>query len=144
MRCSFPKDSFRRDGSSQWCRAASSKRVDAVSRIHTDCIYAFFPRSQSISIRAWYLVFLFLLTGITSLTMGFAEPGPLILLSAVIGFVGTVLFTVALIFLNHVYLPRHLPVMARPGRLNLVLLVISSLSYLVLAVLYLLTILQVI
>lgn len=118
--------------------------VDAVSRIHTDCIYAFFPRSQSISIRAWYLVFLFLLTGITSLTMGFAEPGPLILLSAVIGFVGTVLFTVALIFLNHVYLPRHLPVMARPGRLNLVLLVISSLSYFVLAALYLLTILQII
>ena len=118
--------------------------VDAVSRIHTDCIYAFFPRSQSISIRAWYLVFLFLLTGITGLTMGFAEPGPLILLSAVIGFVGTVLFTVELIFLNHVYLPRHLPVMARPGRLNLVLLVISSLSYLVLAALYLLTILQVI
>jgi hypothetical protein len=118
--------------------------ADAVSRIHTDCIYAFFPRSQSISIRSWYLVFLFLLTGITSVTMGFAEPGPLILLSAVIGFVGTVLFTVALIFLNHVYLPSHLPVMARPGRLNLVFLVISSLAYLVLAAAYLLTILGVV
>jgi len=34
--------------------------------------------------------------------------------------------------------------MARPGRLNLVLLVISSLSYFVLAALYLLTVLQII
>lgn len=115
--------------------------VDAVSRIHTDCIYAFFPRSQTISARAWYVVFLLLLTGITGLTMRFAEPGPLILLSAVIGFVGTVLFSVALIFLNHVYLPRHMPVGARPGRTNLVCLIISCLAYFVLAILYLLTVL---
>jgi hypothetical protein len=116
--------------------------VDAVSRIHTDCLYAFFPRSQSISVRAWYLIFLFLLTAITSATMGFAEPGPLILLSAVIGFVGTVLFSLALIFLNHVYLPRHLPAAARPGRLNLTFLVISCAAYLALAILYVLTLLE--
>jgi hypothetical protein len=115
--------------------------IDAVSRIHTDCVYAFFPRSQAISVRAWYLIFLFLLTGITGLTMGLAEPGPLILLSAVIGFVGTVLFSVALIFLNHVYLPRYLPVLARPGRTNLVFLVISCAAYFALALLYLLIVL---
>ncbi len=115
--------------------------VDAVSRIHTDFVYAFFPRSQSISVRTWYLIFLLLLTAITGLTMGFAEPGPLILLSAVIGFVGTVLFSVTLIFLNHVYLPRYLPVLARPGRTNLVFLIISSGAYFALALLYLLILL---
>jgi hypothetical protein len=115
--------------------------IDAVSRIHTDCVYAFFPRSQSISVRAWYLIFLLLLTAVTGVTMGFAEPGPLILLSAVIGFVGTVLFSVALIFLNHVYLPRHLPTPARPGRTNLAFLIISCAAYLALAMLYLLTVL---
>ena len=114
--------------------------VDAVSRIHTDCLFAFFPKAQSVSVRSWYLIFLFLLTAITSATMGAAEPGPLILISAVIGFVGTVLFSVALIFLNHVYLPRHLPAAARPGRLNLIFLCISCLAYLVLAVAYLLTV----
>ena len=114
--------------------------VDAVSRIHTDCLYAFFPRAHSISVRSWYVVFLFLLTAITSATMGFAEPGPLILLSAVIGFVGTVLFSVALIFLNHVYLPRHLPVAARPGRLNLVFLCMACAAYALLAVAYLLAV----
>jgi hypothetical protein len=114
--------------------------VDAVSRIHTDCLYAFFPKTQSTPARSWYLIFLFLLTAITAATMGAAEPGPLILLSAVIGFVGTVLFSVALIFLNHVYLPRHLPAIAQPGRLNLVLLCVSCLAYLVLAIAYLLTI----
>ncbi len=114
--------------------------VDAVSRIHTDCLFAFFPKAQSISVRSWYLIFLFVLTAVTSATMGAAEPGPLILLSAVIGFVGTVLFSVALIFLNHVYLPRHLPQLARPGRVNLIFLCVSCLAYFVLALAYLLTV----
>ncbi|MDH3444175.1 MAG: Nramp family divalent metal transporter [Deltaproteobacteria bacterium] len=115
--------------------------VDAVSRIHTDFVYAFFPRSQSISVRTWYLVFLLLLTAITAFTMGFAAPGPLILLSAVIGFVGTVIFSVALVVLNHVYLPRHLPAGARPGRIMLVLLMVSCTAYFVLAFFYVLGIL---
>ncbi|MEK6561596.1 MAG: Nramp family divalent metal transporter, partial [Candidatus Binatota bacterium] len=93
--------------------------VDAVSRIHIDCLYGFFPRSRAIPVRSWYLFFLLLLTVVTSITVLLDEPGPLILLSAVIGFIGTVLFSVALIFLNHVYLPRHLPASARPGRVNL-------------------------
>ena len=114
--------------------------VDAVSRIHTDCLFAFFPKAQSVSVRSWYLIFLFLLTAITSATMGAAEPGPLILISAVIGFVGTVLFSVALIFLNHVYLPRYLPGAARPGRLNLIFLCVSCVAYFLLAVGYLLTV----
>jgi len=45
-----------------------------------------------------------------------------------------------LIFLNHVYLPRHLPVSARPGRLNLIFLCISCLAYALLAVAYFLTV----
>jgi vacuolar-type H+-ATPase subunit I/STV1 len=55
------------------------------------------------------------------------EPGPLILLSAVIGFIGTVLYSVALIFLNYVYLPRHLPAAARPGQVNFFFLCIAYL-----------------
>ncbi|HSE85062.1 MAG TPA: hypothetical protein VLJ79_02465, partial [Candidatus Binatia bacterium] len=66
--------------------------------------------------------------------------GPLILLSAVIGFVGTVLFSVALIFLNHVYLPRYLPAAVRPGRVNLVFLCIACTAYTLLAIAYLLTV----
>jgi hypothetical protein len=114
--------------------------VDAVSRIHTDCVYGFFPRARKVPVRSWYVFFLLLLTAVTSVTVLLNEPGPLILLSAVIGFVGTVLFSVALIFLNHVYLPRHLPVAARPGRLNLIFLCISCLAYALLAVAYFLTV----
>ena len=72
------------------------------------------------------------------------EPGPLILISAVIGFVGTVIYSVALIALNHVYLPRFLPVGARPGKLNLILLVVSCVAYGALAVAYLLAVTKVI
>jgi hypothetical protein len=114
--------------------------VDAVSRIHTDCVYAFFPKARKLPVRSWYLIFLFLLTAVTSATVLTSEPGPLILLSAVIGFIGTVIYSIALVFLNHVYLPRHLPAAARPGKLSLVFLAISCLAYGALAVAYLLAV----
>jgi len=110
--------------------------IDAVSRIHTDCVYGFFPKAHAIPVRSWYLFFLLLLTGVTSITVLLNEPGELILLSAVIGFVGTVLFSIALILLNHVYLPRHLPPAARPGRLNLFFLCLSCVAYAALAIAY--------
>lgn len=114
--------------------------ADAVSRIHTDCVHGFFPKAHKFAHRKWYLFFLLLLTAITSVTVQLNEPGTLILISAVIGFIGTVIYSVALIFLNHVYLPAHLPAPARPGRLNLLLLCVSCLAYLVLAIAYLLTV----
>ena len=118
--------------------------VDAVSRIHTDCVYGFFPRAHKFAYRKWYLFFLLLLTAITSVTVQLNEPGTLILFSAVIGFIGTVFYSVALIVLNYIYLPRHLPALARPGQLNLVLLCVSCLAYLLLAIAYLLTVTKVI
>jgi len=114
--------------------------VDAVSRIHTDCVYGFFPRARSIPVRSWYTAFLLLLTAVTSVTVLLEKPGHLILLSAVIGFAGTVLYSFALIFLNYVYLPRHLPPAARPGRQGLFFLSLSCIAYLALAVAYLLVI----
>ena len=113
--------------------------VDGVSRIHTDFVYGFFPRARKIPVRSWYLFFVLLLSVVTAITILLNAPGPLILLSAVIGFVGTVLFSLALIFLNHIILPRHLPIEARPGRLSLLLLIISCLAYIVLAIAYLLS-----
>ena len=113
--------------------------VDGVSRIHTDFVYAFFPGARRIPVRSWYLFFVLLLTAVTAITIQLDEPGPLILLSAVIGFVGTILFSVALIFLNHIVLPRHLPAQARPGRLSLFLLIVSCAAYVALATAYLLS-----
>jgi len=118
--------------------------ADAVSRTHADCVYGFFPRSHRIAYRKWYLIFLLLLTLVTGVTVQLDEPGTLILISAVIGFVGTVIYSVALILLNHVYLPRHLPALAQPGRLSLVCILISCAAYFVLAMLYVLTVLKVI
>jgi hypothetical protein len=85
-----------------------------------------------------------LLTIVTGVTVQMNEPGTLILISAVIGFVGTVIYSVALILLNHVYLPRHLPNAAKPGKLNFFFMLISCTAYLVLAALYLLTVLKII
>ena len=118
--------------------------VDAVSRIHTDCVYGFFPRARKFAHRKWYLFFLLLLTVVTAVTVQLNEPGTLILISAVIGFAGTVIYSVALIFLNHVYLPPQLPPVARPGYLSLIFLILACVMYLTLAILYMLTILGVI
>ena len=110
--------------------------VDGVSRIHTDFVYGFFPRARVVPVRTWYLFFVLLLSVITAVTVLLDEPGPLILLSAVIGFIGTVLFSVALIFLNHRMLARDLPAEARPGRLSLFFISLSCVAYLCLAVAY--------
>jgi hypothetical protein len=117
--------------------------VDAVSRIHTDCVYGFFPRARRFAYRQWSLFFLLLLTGVTSVTVLLNEPGTLILISAVIGFVGTVIYSVALIFLNHVYLPPRLPAAARPGRRGFACLIVACLAYFALAAIYLSIVLEI-
>jgi hypothetical protein len=118
--------------------------VDAVSRIHTDCVYGFFPKARGLPYHKWYLFFLLLLTVVTSVTVQLNEPGTLIVISAVIGFLGTVIYSAGLIVLNHVYLPPLLPVLARPGKTSLVFLIISCAAYLLLAMLYLLALMGVI
>ena len=74
---------------------------------------------------------------ITSLTMLLEAPGPLILISAVIGFVGTVIFSVALLILNHHLLPPIIPPWARPGRLSWYLMLLVCLVYGTAAIVYL-------
>lgn len=110
--------------------------ADAVSRIQTDIVLTLFPKCRQLAARKWYYIFLALLTVITSVTMQLDAPGPLILTSALIGFVGTILFPVALYLLNHRLLPPHLPEWARPKHRPW-LLGLSFLVYLTLATLYL-------
>ncbi len=111
--------------------------VDAVSRIHTDFFHNYFPAAKKIGIRAWYFICLAALTIITSFTVLLNAPGPLILLSAVIGFIGTLIFSVALLFLNYRMLPRFVPPSLCPGRLAFWLQVFACTCYGLLAVLYL-------
>jgi len=111
--------------------------ADAVSRVHTDCLLSFFPKARRWPVRRWYLVFLIAGTLITLLTMGLAEPGPLILLSAVIGFLGTVTFAALLYALNHRWLPRHLDLASCPQRWAAVGLGVAGVAYAALAIAYL-------
>lgn len=111
--------------------------VDAVSRVHTDILHAYFPRlARRWSRRAWYWVFALGATTISCLTLPLEPPGRLILFSSVVGFVGTVSFSVGLLIWNHVVLPRHLPAYARPGRFSLVAMTVSCAAYAILAAAY--------
>jgi hypothetical protein len=111
--------------------------VDAVSRVNADVVRAFFERARRKSPRWWYFFFLAALTAVTCATMPLAQPGPLILISAVTGFVGTVAFSIALLFLNHRLLPEKLPAFARPGHVSAALLGASCGAYILLAGVYL-------
>lgn len=110
--------------------------ADAVSRIQTDIVQTLFPKTRLWPARRWYYLFLGLLTIVTSFTMQLDAPGPLILTSAIIGFIGTIIFPVALYRLNHCLLPPHLPEWARPQSRPW-LLGVSLIVYLILAGLYL-------
>lgn len=110
--------------------------LDAVSRMQTDFVRNFFKPLRRISFEKCYYFFVVLFTLITFLTILFKEPGPLILLSAVIGFVGTVTFSFGVLFLNYGRLRQLIPKKALPGRLAFGGALVAALAYLTLAVLY--------
>jgi Mn2+/Fe2+ NRAMP family transporter len=111
--------------------------ADGVSRMQADIVQTLFPSSRRLEQRQWYFIFLGLLTVVTCFTMLLEAPGPLILLSAVIGFAGTVIFPVGLYLLNHRRLAPVLPVWARPRPVERLLLGLCFVAYLGLAAAYL-------
>jgi hypothetical protein len=110
--------------------------ADGVSRMQADLIWSHVPAARRWTLRQWYYVMLAILSAITCGTMLLDAPGPLILLSAVIGFAGTVLFPPALYVLNFRRLAPALPVWARPRRRDATWLWLTFAIYVVLATLY--------
>jgi hypothetical protein len=101
--------------------------ADAVARVHVEMIRFYFFRETPVDERKWYRWMIVVLTLITGATMFANQPGPLIVISALIGFVGTVSFTIALIVLIHGPLKRALPQPLKPGRVSLIALSIRLL-----------------
>lgn len=110
--------------------------ADAVSRMQADILHVLFRGCRRYPLRHWYYAILGLLTVVTSITMLFDAPGALMIISAIIGFAGTVTFPVALYLLNYRILAPHLPVWARPRKISQYLLAISFVAYLALAIAY--------
>ncbi|HEY4485129.1 MAG TPA: Nramp family divalent metal transporter [Nitrospiria bacterium] len=111
--------------------------VDAVSRTQTDFLMSYFPPARRYSYRFWYVGFTLLFTAITAVTMPLDQPGTLIVLSAVIGFIGTVLYSIGLVLLNHRLLPRLTPRVPPPSRRSLFAILLASASYAALALVFL-------
>jgi hypothetical protein len=110
--------------------------LDAVSRMHSDFVLSFFPAAKKFGYTRCYYSFIALFTAVTAVTMLFEAPGPLILASAVVGFIGTVSFSFGLLFLNHRLLPKIVPREAAPGRAVFAAMLGAALTYGVLALLY--------
>lgn len=110
--------------------------TDCVSRIHIDALSSMFPTIAAQDQRHWYYGLVLLGAVITSITMYLDQPGPLIVTSALIGFAGTVVYSAALIVLNHVRLNAMLPVELRCSKASLIAIGFSTLCYFAIAVCY--------
>ncbi len=115
--------------------------VDAVSRTQTDFVMSYFPAAQKHPYRKWYVGFVILFTVITAVTMPLNQPGTLIVLSAIIGFIGTVTYSVGLFILNHRLLPKLAPHVPRPSRWSRAAILVSCTAYAALAIAYIFAIL---
>lgn len=111
--------------------------LDAVARIQTDLTYHIVPSAREKPFRWWYFFYIGLFTLITLGTMALAQPAELILISAMIGFAGTVVICGGLFALNFRVLSPQLPLALRPGVGAALLLGIPTVSYTGLAGAYL-------
>jgi len=109
--------------------------ADGVARIHSDCSKMLIPDLRETSRRKLYVFFFVGLTILTSLTMPLAQPGPLLLLTAVIGVVATVSYAFGLVILN-LRLRTIMGAEIGPSRISTTLLIGSSTVYLFLAIAY--------
>jgi len=110
--------------------------VDCVARIHIDALGALWPSFARRDPKLWYRRLVLLLAVVTSVTMYLDQPGPLIVVSALIGFGGTVLYSLGLIALNHVHVRRQLAPELRSRPLAIAAIALSTACYLALAIAY--------
>ena len=110
--------------------------ADAVAKVHLEMGAHFSGRSYVPGSGQGYKIMIIILMVITGFTMPFQEPDALFVLTAIIGFVGTVSFSWALVFLLHGPLKKVLPVPLKPGRFSLIALIIPATAYTALAVTY--------
>lgn len=110
--------------------------IDAVSRVHTDVVNAYIPKARKLSQHTWYWLFVLLAGGVTLITLPYAQPGTLILISSVIGFAGTVTFTICLLIWNHAVMPQRIPAAFRPRRFSWIFISVAVVAYTLLAAAY--------
>jgi len=117
--------------------------VDAVSHTHTEMLRSLAPRvAAKWSYRKLYTGWVLVLTAVSLGTMASRSPAFLILTSAVLGFVGTVLYSGALLHLNYRVLPRLVPAAAAPPRRGAFVLAGIVATYACLAGLYAIALLR--
>ncbi|HEU4402468.1 MAG TPA: Nramp family divalent metal transporter, partial [Candidatus Polarisedimenticolia bacterium] len=116
--------------------------MDTMSRVHADAVRALVPRLAAVPARRLYYLFLGVGSALTVVTLPLAEPGRLILMTAVIGFIGTVIYTWALVPLNGSYLARVAPHLGPPRWYSRLALIVAASAYTLLALLYLAALLR--
>lgn len=110
--------------------------ADCIARIQLDVISIFRPSVLRNPVKA-YRVTILIIAALTSAMMYIDRPGPLIEMMAILGFFGTVIYSAAILLLNHGLIGRRLPPEMRPGKTSAVTMIFICLCYAGLAAGYL-------
>ncbi len=108
--------------------------ADTLSKINIDIIKTY---GAKVDEKKLYKMILTIITAITCITLPIAQPGELIVFSAMVGFVGMVIFSFLILYLIHIKLKKLLPEKVKPTKFSLALMLISSIAYLTMFILYL-------
>lgn len=106
--------------------------ADAVAKTNADIVRIFWPEKNHEKL---YRSFLLVITIITTITLPIAPPGELMVISAMIGFVGMVVFSFAILIL-HLKLNSVLPKVAKTGMSSLLAFFVTAVLYLLLFIAY--------
>lgn len=112
--------------------------VDAVSRMHSDFVFHFFPWAQRLSFRTWYYIFVGILTVISFVTMLGSQPAELLLLGGVLNFIAMAVYMPALIYLNYKVIPSKFPAWTRPAKITFWVVSIITAFYIIMGIIYIL------
>ncbi len=107
--------------------------ADAVAKINIDIIKGYLKLNDE---KKLYKILLVAITLITCITLPIAPPGELIVFSAMVGFVGMVVFSALILYLIYVLLAWELPKDAKPSKSAFLFMLLSSIAYTILFVIY--------
>ncbi len=112
--------------------------ADAISRMHSDFVWHYFPWAQRWSFRTWYYIFVAILTVISCTTMLMTQPAELLLAGGVLNFIAMAVYMPALIYLNYKVIPSKFPAWTKPANITFWIVSLITAVYVILGIIYIL------
>lgn len=111
--------------------------VDATAKVNIEILSRIFPGLKRVSERRFYCLMVLAFAIVSLVTICFEQPGPMLVLSAMINCLAMPVLIWSVMILVHGQFKNALPASLRPGRLSLLLLAVTGATYTLLTAFYL-------